>query len=469
MCYSGQVSGAKTRQIANQRPHPTDWLLRRSRWFCRTVVPLPDSDSYPLSSPASSSYLLTAQPSEPIFSIMSSVPEPKFTLLQAWTILYLTTQITGGKNVKTKTIDDFLNVLWPEGLSQGLRQLRYIQSPSPIDEAGEQSDNTIYEAFIQHIRYTRCITPTILKELLVTLHSSEAEPTARYEPEARWTLSQAYDIIHIGNQILLCQNVTVETMDWFVYTLWQDSIQCTRPTDRLQKNLVGPAIRDKFVQLVLKETKITDSILDWLYRALHIKDQSGSNEDGSDTDTLREGMSEKEGPLFGQSSLHYGDHSIYQTRRSSNFAFSDAAASDKENIPPSQSTAVSENWNSSSTTSDCESLNDEESSAIEGGSQVEDAARSLLQCSNSDMPTIVTPITDADSDLTLTHFDVTKSQHGPTKRPRFEDNYEPCKRAKRPGGLIFTISAVHTKRRGGEAEALEFDSKNVTVLVAFPQ
>ncbi|KAI1315670.1 hypothetical protein F5Y16DRAFT_201787 [Xylariaceae sp. FL0255] len=73
---------------------------------------------------------------------------------------------------------------------------------------------------------------------------------------------------------------------------------------------------------------------------------------------------------------------------------------------------------------------------------------------------MVTTITNADRDLTLTYFDVTESQHGPAKRSRFEDNYEPCKRAKGPGGLIFTISAVKIKRRGGEAEALEFDFEN---------
>ncbi|KAI1322446.1 hypothetical protein F5Y16DRAFT_415961 [Xylariaceae sp. FL0255] len=383
---------------------------------------------------------------------MSSVPEPHFTPLQAWTIQYLTMQIICGKNVTPKTVDGFLNILWPEGLLQGLRQLYYVQSPPLIDEAEEYSDNAIREAFVQNIRCTRCITPTILKGLLVSLHSSETESTASYKPEARWTLLQAYNIIHLGNQILLSEYVTKETMDWFVYAIWQDDVQSTRRVSRLKKGLINPAIRDKFVQLVPKETKITDSILDWLYRALYIEDQSSSDEGESDTNTLREGTSDDESPLFGQSSLNCGDHSICQTRRSSDFVFSDAAASNKENIPPSQSTALSENWDSSTnTTSDYERLDDEESSA-KGGSQVEEAARSLLQCSNGDIPTMVTPI--------LTHFDATKSQHGPNKRPRFEYNYEPYKQSESPDGLIFTISAVHIKRSGGVAEALGFDSEN---------
>ncbi|KAI1315579.1 hypothetical protein F5Y16DRAFT_421109 [Xylariaceae sp. FL0255] len=274
---------------------------------------------------------------------MSSVPEAKFTLLQAWTILYLTTQITCEKNVRPKTIDDFLNVLWPEGLSQGLHQLYYVQSPPLIDEVEEQRDNAIYEAFIQDIRKTNCITPTTLKGLLVPLNSSEPESTARYKLKPRWTLPQAYNIIHLGNQILLCQNVTKETMDWFVYAIWQDNVQSTRRVGHLKNGLVNPAIGDEFVQLVLEETKITESIMDWLFRALYIEDQSSSDEDGSDTDTLREETSDDEGPLFGQSSLHCGDHSICQTQRSSDFVFSDAAASDKENIPPSQSTGISGN------------------------------------------------------------------------------------------------------------------------------
>ncbi|KAI1315669.1 hypothetical protein F5Y16DRAFT_393315 [Xylariaceae sp. FL0255] len=244
---------------------------------------------------------------------MPSVPEPKFTLLQAQTIQYLTSQITYGKNVTPKTVDEFLNVLWPEGLSQGLHQLRHVQSPPLIDEAEEQRDKAICEALIHHVQYTKCITPTLLKGLLVALHSSKAELTARYEPEARWTLPQAYDIIHLGTQILLSEDVTEKTMDWFVYAIWKDGVQSSRPVNRLKNGLVSPATRDKFVQLVLTETKITDSILDWLYRALYIEDQSSSDEGESDIDTLREGTSDDESPLFGQLSLNCGDYSICQT------------------------------------------------------------------------------------------------------------------------------------------------------------
>ncbi|KAI1317869.1 hypothetical protein F5Y16DRAFT_406509 [Xylariaceae sp. FL0255] len=313
---------------------------------------------------------------------MSSVPEPKFTLLQARTILYLTTQIIYEKKVKPKT-------------------------------AEEHRDNAIYEVFIQDIRKTNCITFTTLKGLLVALHSSETESTARYKLKPRWTLPQAYNIIHLGNQILLCQNVTKETMDWFVYAIWQDNVQSTRRVGHLKNSLVDPAIRDEFVQL--------------LYRALYTQDQSSSDEDGSDTNTLREETSDDEGLLFGQSSLHCGDHSICETQRSSDLVFSDAAASDKENIPPSPSTAISENWDSSSTTSDDESLDGEKSSQSKGGAESK-RQRDLF--------------------------------HNAPTRPRFEDTYQSRKRAKRLGGLIFTISAIRIKRRGGGTEALEFDSEN---------
>ncbi|KAI1322794.1 hypothetical protein F5Y16DRAFT_404058, partial [Xylariaceae sp. FL0255] len=292
---------------------------------------------------------------------MSSILEPKFTLPQVRVIHYLTTRLSYEKNMTHNTLNWFLKALWPEGLSQGLHQLVNVTSGSIIDEvtsdqtfSEEQRNEAVREALVRHVEYTKCITPATLKGLLIARRASSSNPIARQEPEARWTLRQANDIIHVGNQILLEDDITQETMGWFVRAIWQDTLsqvatclphhdgQSTIPTNSISEGLVSPVIRDEFVQRVLEQTKITDPILDWLRTAviriakkrafaIECLDSFGNDEDESDT--LGEERSGDEDPLLEQPDLSCGN---------------DTTKSDKENPLPSQSAAAFSIWSSSS-------------------------------------------------------------------------------------------------------------------------
>ncbi|KAI1181563.1 hypothetical protein F5B17DRAFT_444907 [Nemania serpens] len=426
-------------------------------------------------------------------STTSPTREPRWALPQIQVIRYLTEHILYEGNVTPVTMEWFLSALWPEGLSQGLYQLLNIKCPSLIDEA----------------------TSGLATWLLIALSASAGGPAARCALEARWTLRQAHDIIHLGNQMQLEKYVTQETMDWFVRAIWSNipSQAATRPlrrsvhsalsVDSADECLVSPAIRDEFVGLVLGATEITDLIMDWLHEALFRTTREGSPwVDGEDT--LDEETSRNDNLSQIQSDLSRG---------------SGTANSDKENMLPSQSSVGLEIWDSGSENPDDKSLDYPGGSVIEERSQFEEAAESLLQLSRDNTPAAVNPFLDAGYSLA----DNGRLHDGPTpfaqlnqrggdynggsciknnennaelqrmpskKRQVEEDDDRPCKRVKRSGDLIFTISAVHIGRgESGEAEALSYDSgsnvwvdldgvecegclwcvSSLPILVAFPE
>lgn len=176
----------------------------------------------------------------------------------------------------------FLGALWPEGLSKGLYQLLDVESPSLIDEAtsglvtceAERKAEICYQ-FANRVHDTDCITPVILKGLLIALCGSVNVSEARHEPHLRWTVRQAHDIIHLSHQIQLEKGVTQGTVDWFVRAIWPNSaskavtgLHSALSVSSVDESLVSPAIRGIFVGRVLEATEINDYILDWLYRAL---------------------------------------------------------------------------------------------------------------------------------------------------------------------------------------------------------
>ncbi|KAI1167170.1 hypothetical protein F5B18DRAFT_676200 [Nemania serpens] len=386
----------------------------------------------------------------------------------------------------------FLSALWPEGLSQGLYQLLDVQSSSLIDEATSglatceaERKVIIYGELVDRVQDTRCITPVILKGLLIALSASAGSPAARCALEARWTLRQAHNIIHLGNQIQLEEDVTQETMDWFVRAIWPNSPfqAAIRPLcHSVNECLVSPAIRDEFVGLVLGATEITDLIMDWLHEALFRTTREGSpwvdSEDPfsvtkDESDTFDEETSGNNNPSQIQSDFSRG---------------SGTANSDKENMLLLQSPAGLEIWDSGSANPDDKSLDSPRGSAIEERSQFEEAAESLLQLSRDNTPAAANRFLDAGYSLA----DNSRLHDGPApfaqpdqrgddyngsscmdsdensfelqrmpakKRQVNKDNNTPHKRVKRSSDLIFTISAIYIRREeNGEVEVLSYDS-----------
>ncbi|KAI0398825.1 hypothetical protein F4802DRAFT_613449 [Xylaria palmicola] len=437
-------------------------------------------------------------------STTSSAREPRSELPQVQVIRYLTKRILYEGEVTPRTMESFLSALWPEGLSQGLHQLLDVKSPSLIDKATSglatceaEREAMIYGEFVDRVQDTRCITPVTLKGLLVALSGLINVPAVRYGPVARWTLCQAHDIIHLGNQIQLEEDVKQEKMDWFVRALWPNSssqaatttqslrhsVYSTLPIDSIDEHLASPAVRDRFVQLVLGAMEITDSILDWLHHALFRTAREGSpwvdgedpfSDDEDKSDMLDEETSGDDNPSQTQSDLSCD---------------SSTADSDKENMLPSQSPAGLEIWDSGSTTPDDKSLDYLGGSAIKKRSQFEGTAESLVQLSR-DTPAAANPFMDAGyslADNSRLHAgpapfaqpdqggggyngsscidnneNGTELQRMPAKRSQVEESNDgPRKRVKRSGDLIFTISAVHIRRgESGEVEALDYNSKS---------
>ncbi|KAI0404024.1 hypothetical protein F4802DRAFT_607791 [Xylaria palmicola] len=373
-------------------------------------------------------------------------------LPQVQVIRYLTERILYEGEVTPRTMESFLSALWPE-----------------------EREAIIYGEFVDRVQDTRCITPITLKGLLVALSSLINVPAVRYGPVARWTLCQAHNIIHLGNQIQLEEDVTQETMDWFVRALWPNSssqaatmtqslchsVYSTLPVDSVDEHLASPAVRDRFVQLVLGATEITDSILDWLYDTLFRTAREGSpwvdgedpfSDDKDKSDMLDEETSGDDNPSRTQSDLSCD---------------SSTADSDKENMLPSQSPAGFKIWDSGSTTPDNKSFDYLGGSAIKERSQFEGTAESLLQLSRDTLAT-ANPFMDASyslADNNRLHAGPapgTELQRMPAKRSQVEEgNDGPRKRVKRSGNLIFTISAVHIIRKeSGEAEALSYDNES---------
>ncbi|KAI0977460.1 hypothetical protein F4678DRAFT_477490 [Xylaria arbuscula] len=435
-------------------------------------------------------------------STTSSAREPRWALHQVRVIRYLTERIFYRRKVTPRTTEWFLNTLWPEGLSQGIYQLLDVKSPSLIDEATSslatceaERKAIICDKFAEQVQDTRCITPALLKGLLIALSGSINVSVARHELHVRWTLCQAHDIIHLGNQIQLEKDVTQETMDWFVRAMWPNSSSqaITRPLrhsahsiDSVDECPVSPAIRDEFVGLVLGATKITDLIMDWLYQALFRSSREGSlyvnakdpfSDDEDRSNTLDKEISGDDNPSQTQSDLSCG---------------SGTADSNKENMLPLQSPATLEIWDLGSTTLDDKSLDYSGELAIEARSQFEEAAGSLLQLSrdaghgladNSRLHDGPAPFEQSyqgggghnGSSCVDNDENDTELQRMPAKRGHVEDNNRPYKRVKVSGDLIFTIRAVHIGRRGDEDEALNYDSESsvkydiVPILAAFPE
>ncbi|KAI1159458.1 hypothetical protein F5B18DRAFT_677301 [Nemania serpens] len=438
-------------------------------------------------------------------STTSPTQEPTWALPQVQVIRYLTDHILYEGNITPVTMEWFLSALWPEGLSQGLYQLLDVQSPSLIDEATSglatceaERKVMIYEELVDRVQDTRCITPVLLKGLLIALSASAGRPAAGCALEARWTLRQAHDIIHLGNQIQLEEDVTQETMDWFIRAIWPNSpsqaairplrhsVHSALSIDSVNGCLVSPAIRAEFVGLVLGAMEITDLIMDWLHEALFRTTREGSlwvdgedpfSDDEDKSDTFNEETSRNDNPSQIQSDLSRG---------------SGTANSDKENMLPSQSPAGLEIWDSGSANPDDKSLDypSPRGSAIEKRSQFEGAAESLLQISRDNTPAAAnrflnaghsladngrlhdgpTPFAQLDqgggnyngSSCVDNNKNDTKLQRMPAKKRQVEEDDDgPRKRVKRLGDLIFTISAVHIGRgESGEAEALSYDSGN---------
>ncbi|KAI1357258.1 hypothetical protein F5Y08DRAFT_334001 [Xylaria arbuscula] len=411
-------------------------------------------------------------------STTSSAREPKWALPQVQVIRYLTAHILYKGKVTLREMERFLSALWPEGLSQGLYQLLDVKSPSLINEATSglaacEADRKamICNEFAERVQDTRCITPVMLKGLLVALSGSTNIPVARHELYVRWTLCQAHDIIHLGNQIQLEEDVTQETMDWFVCAIWPHSssqavtwplrhgVHSALSIDSIDECLVSPAIRDEFVGLVLGATQITDLIMDWLYEALFLSEREGSLDvDGKDPGNLSCGKG--------------------------------TADSDKKIMLPPQSPAGLEIWESGSTILDDKSLDYPGASAIEEKSQFEEAAESLLQLSLDDSPAAPNRFMHAGHGLAgnsnlhdgfapfarpdqgggghdgsfcmENEENSTESQRMPAKRRQVEGgNDRPCKRVKGSGDLIFTIRAVDLGRRGDEDKVLNYGSETV--------
>ncbi|KAI1357129.1 hypothetical protein F5Y08DRAFT_18992, partial [Xylaria arbuscula] len=332
-------------------------------------------------------------------STTSSAREPKWALPQVQVIRYLTARILYKGKVTPREMEWFLSALWPEGLSQGLYQLLDVESPSLINEATSglaacEADRKakICNEFAERVQDTRCITPAMLKGSLVAFSSSINVSVVRHELHVRWTLRQAHDIIHLGNQIQLEEDVTQETMDWFVRYMWpsssfeavtwplRHSVRSALPINSVDECLVSPAIRDEFVGLVLGATEITDLIMDWLYQTLFRSAKEGSlyadgkdpfSDDENKSDTLDEETSGDDNPSQTQSYCSCGKGT---------------SDSDKKYMLPSQSPAGLEIWDSGSTIPDDKNLGYPGRSAIEEKSQFEEAAESLLQLSRDDSP-----------------------------------------------------------------------------------
>ncbi|KAJ3573565.1 hypothetical protein NPX13_g4647 [Xylaria arbuscula] len=405
-------------------------------------------------------------------STTSSAREPKWALPQVQVIRYLTAHILYKGKVTLREMERFLSALWPEGLSQGLYQLLDVKSPSLINEATSglaacEADRKamICNEFAERVQDTRCITPVMLKGLLVALSGSTNIPVARHELYVRWTLCQAHDIIHLGNQIQLEEDVTQETMDWFVCAIWPHSssqavtwplrhgVHSALSIDSIDECLVSPAIRDEFVGLVLGATQITDLIMDWLYQALFPSERGGSLDvDGKDPG------SDDEDESYTLDEETSGDDKPSQTQLDL-FCGKGIADSDKKIMLPPQSLPGLEIWDSGSTILDDKSLDYPGASAIEEKSQFEEAAESLLQLSRDDSPAAPNRFMHAGHGLAgnsslhdgfapfarpdqgggghngsfcmENEEKSTELQHMPSKRCRVEEgNDRPCKRLK---------------------------------------
>ncbi|KAJ3555975.1 hypothetical protein NPX13_g10239 [Xylaria arbuscula] len=137
-------------------------------------------------------------------STTSSAREPKWALPQVQVIRYLTARILYKGKVTPREMEWFLSALWPEGLSQGLYQLLDVESPSLINEATSglaacEADRKamICNEFAERVQDTRCITPAMLRGLVVALSGSTNASVTQIE-----------------------EDVTQETMDCFVRYIW---------------------------------------------------------------------------------------------------------------------------------------------------------------------------------------------------------------------------------------------------------
>ncbi|KAK5637270.1 hypothetical protein RRF57_012982 [Xylaria bambusicola] len=115
----------------------------------------------------------------------------------------------------------------------------------------------------------------------------------------------------------------------------------------VNKCLVGPAIHNEFVGLVLGATEITDLIIDQLYQAIFYSAREGSlYVNDKDPSSVNEDISN----TFNEESS--GDNNISQTQSDLFCGGSGTADSSKENMLPSQGPSSSEIWDSGSTTAD---------------------------------------------------------------------------------------------------------------------
>ncbi|KAI1317872.1 hypothetical protein F5Y16DRAFT_419313 [Xylariaceae sp. FL0255] len=351
---------------------------------------------------------------------MSRAPEPTWTLDQARSIQYLTLRVLYERNVTQETIDRFLGALWPAGFSQAASQLRHVRSPSLIDKAtrgrityGEQRDGAIREALVQRVLDTKCISPVTLKGLLLACCAPASDRAARHQPGARWTLYQAYKILHLGDQIVLEERMTRDTMEWFVRAVWQEGCspamkysQSAFMRSSLSERLFSPlgrveeSIREIFVQRVIGAGRITDSILDWLYTSLIrarrketplVGGEGPFNiaSDGLDTDME---VSER-GVIGNERPLPWSECCVGQTNTFFHLASDDEATSGIKTISPSQWAAGSVGFDipkPGSTASD-----NNKYLVTAPASQFKDAVQSLLQLSHGDSPTAANHPMDA--------------------------------------------------------------------------
>ncbi|KAI0977551.1 hypothetical protein F4678DRAFT_477578 [Xylaria arbuscula] len=401
---------------------------------------------------------------------MPSTPESSWTLPQARHISYLTLRILYEKNITQRTVEWFLNALWPEGISQAICQLLDVQPVTLLDEATEcriacreQREQAIREGLVQQILDTNHITPAILKGLVTALDASPlpCDRTTKHYVKAQWTLRGS-------------PPVSTNHYD----------IPCTSTIGNAIKPQTSSAIRKAFVQRVLGVTQINDSVLDWLHAAIfgtgkiaspsfNEEGSFSSDEDDSDTgddETLENKTIGDESPFLG------GEYCTTQSICSS--ADNESGDSEKENEGSSQPVASFDIWDSESTAPSNKTLDIAVTSTTENTSQALEAAHSLSQLSHGDAPAAARPLTETKSGLPDDSLPSDRSassakrcqshsyssddesidlQHVSSKRRRFEDSYKPRKRAKSWGDLFFTISAVHIKRTSGAIEALEFD------------
>ncbi|KAI0147307.1 hypothetical protein GGR57DRAFT_477022 [Xylariaceae sp. FL1272] len=228
--------------------------------------------------------------------------------------------------------------------------------------------------------------------------------------KARWTPLQDYAIVLIGTQIQREKDITQETMDWFIPFLWPGSLSLasTAHYDMPSPSIIGngikpqtrPEIRKAFVQRVLGVTKINDSILDWLHAAVFgtgkIASPSfnnggsfssfGSDEDDSDTgddETLENNTIGDESPY------QYGEYC--PTPSICGPEDSEPADSEKENEGSLQPAASFDIWDSRSTTRNHKTLDTAAALTAENAGRDLEAAHSLSQLMQSEVPAAAEP------------------------------------------------------------------------------